>query len=250
MKKALITGASSGIGKELALYLNSLGYSLILVGRNPDKLNEVKKECKDSKVLICDLSEEKEVINLYEKTKDENISLLVNNAAFGLFGYFDETDLNAELKMIDLNIKGYHILTKLFLKDFILKDEGYILNVSSSAGFLSGPYLSTYYATKNYITALTLAIYEELKVKKSRVKISLLAPGPVNTNFNKVAGGTFNVKGLTPEYVARVGIDNMLKGKLIIVPTFKMKTGIFLIRLLPRKLLLKITYRIQKRKNK
>ena len=77
--------------------------------------------------------------------------------------------------MIDLNIKGYHILTKLFLKDFILKDEGYILNVSSSAGFLSGPYLSTYYATKNYITALTLAIYEELKVKKSRVKISLLA---------------------------------------------------------------------------
>src|SRR5690554_5827985 len=123
MKKALITGASSGIGKELALYLNSLGYSLILVGRNLDKLNEVKKECKDSKVIICDLSEEKEVINLYEKTKDENISLLVNNAAFGLFGYFDETDLNAELKMIDLNIKGYHILTKLFLKDFILKDE-------------------------------------------------------------------------------------------------------------------------------
>ncbi len=248
MKKALITGGSSGIGKETAFYLDSLGFKLILVGRKKEKLEKVKNKLKDASIICCDLSKEKEVLSLYEKTKNENISLLINNAAFGLFGFFKDTDLKTELDMIHLNIKGYHILTKLFLKDFIKKDRGYILNVSSSAGFLSGPYLSTYYATKNYITALTLAIYEELRIKKSNVKISLLTPGPVNTNFNNVAGGSFNIKGLDPKYVAKYAVDQTLKGKLIIMPTTKMKIAIFFSRFMPRKILLKINYQIQKRK--
>lgn len=150
--------------------------------------------------------------------------------------------------MINVNIVATHILTKLFLKDFIKKDQGYILNVSSSAGFMPGPYLNTYYATKNYILKLTLALYEELKKQKSNVKVSVLCPGPVNTNFNNVAGGSFNVKGLSSEYVAKYALDQVFKNKLIIIPTFKMRMGIFLTRLIPIKLLLKITYIIQKNK--
>ncbi len=250
MKKALITGASSGIGKNIAYYLSDLNYELILVGRDLKKLKEVQSNCKKAEIIKCDLSKEQEVIKLYEDVKDKNIDLLVNNAGFGLFGYFNETDLNTELKMINVNITAVHILTKLFLKDFIKKNDGYILNVASAAGFASGPFLSTYYATKNYIVRLTTAIYEELRRQDSNVKISALCPGPVNTNFNDVAGGFFNTKGLSAEYVAKYGIDQMFKNKLIIIPTFKMKLAIFFNRLVSTKLMLKITYNIQNNKQK
>ena len=147
--------------------------------------------------------------------------------------------------MIDLNVKAYHILTKLFLKDFIKRDKGYILNVASSAGFMAGPKLSTYYSTKNYVLKSSLAIYEELRHMNSNVKISVLCPGPVETNFNKVAGGSFNTKSATSEYVARYAIDKMFKNKLVIIPTIKIKLAVFLTRLVTTKLLLKINYHIQ-----
>ncbi|MDD4795994.1 MAG: SDR family oxidoreductase [Bacilli bacterium] len=249
MKKALITGASSGIGRELACLLTK-EYNLILVGRDKQNLKEVQKKCPKSEIIICDLSKKEEVFKLYNKVKKENIELLVNNAGFGLFGFFNETDLETELKMINVNINAVHILTKLFLKDFIKKDSGYILNVASSAGFMAGPYLSTYYASKNYVLKLTLAIYEELKKQNSNVKISALCPGPVNTNFNKVAGGSFNIGGLSTDKVAKYTVKQMNKNKLIIIPSFKMKLGVFLTKLIPIKLMLNITYKIQKRKFK
>ena len=145
---------------------------------------------------------------------------------------------------------SYHILTKLFLQKFEQVNKGYILNVCSSAGFLAGPKLSTYYATKNYILKLTLAIYEELRHKKSKVVISALCPGPVNTEFNKVAHGGFKVAGASSSYVAKYAINKMFKKKLIIVPTLSMKLGLFLTRFLSWKVLLKITYMIQYRKQK
>jgi len=249
--KALITGASSGIGEQLSYVLSNYGYDLILVATEKKKLDEVAKKCTtETKVIICDLRKEENVIKLYEQVKTENIDLLINNAGFGLFGTFDETDLNRELEMIDVNVKAVHILTKLFLKDFIKKDSGRILNVASSAGFMAGPKLSTYYATKNYVLKLTLAIYEELRRKKSKVHINALCPGPVDTNFNKVAKGTFAMKGLSSKYVAEYAIKKMFQNKLIIIPSLKMKLGIFGTRLLPTKLLLKITYRIQDRKTR
>lgn len=243
---ALITGASSGIGKEMSIYLSELGYDLILVARRKGKLEETKSLCKTNiEIIELDLSIEKNVYKLYEKTIDKNIDILINNAGFGLFGHFTETDLDTELKMIDLNIKCVHILTKLFLKDFVKRNYGHILNVASSAGFMSGPKLSTYYSTKNYVLKQTMAIYEELKHMNSYVKISALCPGPVETNFNNVAGGSFNTKSVTSEYVAKYAIDKMLKGKLIIIPTIKMKLAIFMTRLIPTKLLLRINYHIQ-----
>lgn len=247
--KALVTGASSGIGKEIAYYLASLGIDLIIVARNKENLEKIKKDVNvNVKIITMDLKIKENVFKLYDMVKSDNIDILINNAGFGLFGTFDETDLNRELEMIDLNVTTYHILTKLFLFDFLKKDSGYILNVCSSAGFMAGPRLSTYYATKNYITKLTLAINEELRQKKSNVSISALCPGPVNTNFNKVAHGEFAINEISPKYVAKLGIDKMFKKKMLIVPTFKMKLTLFLTRFAPLKLQLAITYHIQGKK--
>lgn len=248
--KALITGASSGIGKEMAYYLDKLNYELILVARDEKALIEVKSKCQNAKIIALDLSKIENVQKLYEETKEENIDFLINDAGFGLFGYFNETSLDKELNMINVNITALHTLTKLFLKDMINKNSGTILNVASSAGFFAGPYLSTYYATKNYVLKLTMAINEELRMLNSKVKIGALCPGPVDTNFNNVAGGHFNTKALTSTYVAKYGIDNVLKGKMIIIPSLKMKLGIFFSRFLPYRLQLKILYSIQKNKTK
>ena len=244
--KALITGGNSGIGRDMALYLSSMGFDLIIVGRNLKTLKDVKDKCSTNvKIFDIDLSDVNNVYKLYDKTKNENIDILINNAGFGLFGNFIDTSLDRELDMINVNIIAVHILTKLFLSDFVKRDSGYILNVASSAGFMAGPKLSTYYSTKNYVLKESLAIYEELRHMNSNVKISILCPGPVETNFNKVAGGSFNTKSATSEYVAKYAIDKMFKNKLIIIPTLKIKLAIFMIRLLPTKLLLNINYNIQ-----
>lgn len=247
--KALVTGASSGIGKHMAYYLASKEIDLILVARNKKEMERIKNSVKvDVKILSLDLTKEENVYKLYEETKKDKIDILINNAGFGLFGTFAETDLDRELEMIDLNIKAYHILTKLFLKDFIKRDSGYILNVCSSAGFMAGPRLSTYYATKNYITKLTMAINEELRQVGSNVSISALCPGPVNTNFNKVAHGEFSIKEADPSYVAKYAIDKMFKRKMLIVPTLRMKLTLFLTRFAPYRLELLIAYHIQGKK--
>jgi len=247
--KALITGASSGMGRDMARVLAGIGYDLILVARRKDRLESLKKELKtDVKVISLDLSIEKNNFKLYEMVKNENVDILINNAGFGLFGEFSKTDLDTELKMIDLNVKAYHILTKLFLQDFIKRDNGYILNVCSSAGFMAGPRLSTYYATKNYVTKLTMAINEELRVSKSNVHISALCPGPVATEFNKVAHGTFAIREANSYKVAKYAIDKMFKNKMIIVPTLLMKLTLFFNRFAPYRLSLMIAYNIQMRK--
>ena len=247
--KALITGASSGIGKNMAYVLANKGIDLILVARNKDEMLKIKENVKvNVLVLELDLLKEKNVFKLYEICKDENIDILINNAGFGLFGIFTETDLTRELEMIDLNIKAYHILTKLFLKDFVEKDNGFILNVASSAGFMAGPRLSTYYATKNYVLKLTMAINEELRQSGSNVVVSALCHGPVNTNFNKVANGEFSIKEASPKYVAEYAINKMFKKKMIIVPTLRIKLGIFLLRLIPYRLQLIYCYHIQGKK--
>ena len=249
--KALITGASSGIGKEMAKYLSSLGYDLILVARDKKELEYIADTLKTrSKLIVLDLKEEKMLKDLYMICKNEDIDLLINNAGFGLFGDYSEVSLSKEMEMIDVNLKAVHTLTRLFLKDMVKKDKGYILNVASSAGLLKGgPLMSTYYATKAYVVSFTNAIYEELRRNKSKVKIASLCPGPVNTNFNNVAGVSFSMKGKSPEYVAKYAIDNLLnKNKVNIIPGFKERLGIFFSRFLSTKRLLKTTYSFQRRK--
>ncbi len=250
--KALITGASSGIGREIAKYLDSKGYETILVARREDRLKELSKDLKhESKIIVLDVSKQKDVEKLIDITKDDkDIEILINNAGFGLFGDFDETPLERELEMIDVNIKAVHMLTKEFLIRFKKQNKGYILNVASSAGFLAGPYLSTYYATKNYVLKLTEAINEELRVSGMNVHISALCPGPVDTEFNKVAKGTFNTKPLTADFVAKYAIDQMFKNKMIIIPGNMLKLGKFFMRFVPERTLLKFIYNYQKNKTK
>lgn len=248
--KALITGASSGIGRDMARELAKRGCDLILVARRRNRLEEIKNEITGVSVetIECDVSTEENCIKLYNSVKDKGVDMLVNNAGFGLAGEFLSTDLNKELNMIKTNVVAVHMLTKLFLKDFAEKDRGIILNVASSAAYMAGPYLSTYYATKNYVRRLTEAVYRELKEKNSNVSVSVLCPGPVNTEFNDVANVKFALKGLSSEYVARYAIEKALKGKLYIIPGLQMKLGVFLLRFIPNKLMLKISAHIQKKK--
>lgn len=248
--KALITGASSGIGRDMARELAKRGCDLILVARRTNRLEEIKNEITGVSVetIECDVSTEKNCTKLYNSVKDSGVDMLVNNAGFGLAGEFLSTDLNKELNMIKTNVVAVHMLTKLFLKDFAEKDRGIILNVASSAAYMAGPYLSTYYATKNYVRRLTEAVYRELKEKNSNVSVSVLCPDPVNTEFNDVANVKFALKGLSSEYVARYAIEKALKGKLYIIPGLQMKLGVFLLRFIPNKLMLKISAHIQKKK--
>lgn len=247
--KVLITGASTGIGRDMARILHHRGAELFLVARSKENLETLKKEL-DGKpqIISMDLSFEENCYTLYNSLKNENIDILINNAGFGAFGLFTDLPLDRELNMIDLNVKALHILTKLFLKDFERRNHGYILNVASSAAFLPGPLMSVYYATKAYVMRLTAAISEELRRKKSNVYIGALCPGPVDTEFNRTAGVKFGIKSLSSEYVAEYALRKMFKRKLIIIPGLTIRLGVFFQRLIPTKMLLKISYNIQNRK--
>lgn len=247
--KALITGASSGIGRDMAKVLAGLGYDLIIVARRENLLEELKSQINGVEVTVekMDISFPENCEALYKKYPD--IDILINNAGFGKFGEFEKIELNQELNMIDTNIVGLHVLTKLYLQKMKEKDKGYILNVASSAGLLpGGPLMATYYATKSYVVSLTRAISEELKVSGSNVKISALCPGPVDTNFNNVANVKFSLKGLSSEYVAKYGIEQMFKGKRIIVPGWLIKCAVIGSKLAPANLVLRIAYNQQKSK--
>ena len=247
--KALVTGASSGIGRDMARYLASLGYTVYAVGRDERKLSDLKNELGEKiQVIIKDLSIKENAISLYEELKMENIDLVVNNAGFGVFGEFADTDLEKEISLINTNITAVHILTKLFLKDMLRENKGKILNVASIAGFAPGPLMGAYYASKAYVLRLTESVYEEVKKKKSNVTISALCPGPVDTNFNNVANVKFSIKALPSEYVAKYGIDKALKGKLIIVPGIIPKLCRFFSKITPDKLSMKVVYANQTKK--
>lgn len=248
--KALITGASSGIGLDMARYLATKKWELILVARNKEKLEEIQEKLPTKvTIIVADLSQEQKVKELYALAKKENIDMLINNAGLGDFGPLSETDINKDLELINTNIKAVHILTKSFVKDMEKRDsDTYILNVASSAAFQPGPLMSTYYATKSYVYQLTEALYYEEKKKKTKVHISVLCPGPVETNFNNVAKVKFSVKPLKSAFVARYAIDKTLENKMLIIPGFKMKCAKFFSRFVSDKFLLRIIYRIQKKK--
>ena len=249
--KALVTGASSGIGYEISKYLAKRGYDIIIVARNRQALENLKNEIKTNVQIACmDLSVVDNCVKLYENFKDENIDVLINNAGFGMYGNFDILDMNKEIEMINVNILACDILTKLFLKDMKKRDSGYILNVGSIAGFMPGPLMSSYYASKSYVVKLTQAIRKELKKSKSGVSVSVLCPGPVNTNFNNTAGVKFAVRPLSSEYVAKYAVDMLFKKKLVIVPGFTIKLARFFSKFTPDNILAEITYYIQTKKDK
>ena len=247
---ALITGASSGMGRDMARYLASKGYDLILVARRRNRLEELQAELSGVNVRIIetDLSKEENCFSLYDEVREDEVDFLINNAGFGVYGEFTETPLDRELELINVNIRALHILTKLFLKEMYRRNSGYILNVGSAAGFLPGPKFSSYYASKNYVVRLTEAIHEEIRRKKKNIGISVLCPGPVKTEFNKVADVSFAVKGLPSEYAARYAIDKTLKGKMVITPGKLLKLTKFLEHFAGEKMLTRMSYNVQQRR--
>ena len=256
-KWAVITGASSGIGREFARELAKNGFSLFLVARRLDRLNslreelinEIEYEDFECVVLKKDLRNIQEIKEVYTETKEYNVDILINSSGFGDLGEFVETDISKEMDMIDVNIRALHILTKMFLIDFVKKDSGYILNVASSAGLMpGGPYMATYYATKSYVVSLTSGIAGELRKRKSSVYIGSLCPGPVKTEFNAVASCEFGIGGVTPRFCAKYAIMKMFSRKEIIIPSVKMQIVNKLGKVAPRKLVVDICGKQQKKK--
>lgn len=243
--KALITGASSGIGRDIAKVLSKKGYELILVARDKEKLEKVESEI-ETKVrsILLDLSVEENCKKLYEEVKKENIDLLINNAGFGVYGKFTDTELEKEVNMIYTNIIAVHILLKLFLKDMKKRNHGQILNVASSAGFMPGPLMSAYYASKAYIIRISEGIREELKKEHSKVSLSVLCPGPVRTNFNKVAGVNFGLHSLSSNYVANYTVRKLEKRKFMIIPGLLMKIIHVGTKIFPNNIISKLSYKI------
>ena len=245
---ALITGASSGIGSDIARRLDRMGIGTILSARSTERLEKLSGELKNVVAVIpADLSKPSECVRLYKEASAMGVDILVNNAGFGVYGGFLSTPLKAEMELVNVNIKAVHILTKLFLRDFVKRDGGYILNVSSSAAFMPGPLFSSYYASKNYVQRLSEAIYEELRRVGSKVYIGTLCPGPVDTRFNKTAGisGFNGIRSMSSRQVADIAVREMFNRRFLIVPSLSMRLLIPLSRLAPLRLLLGVVYLLQ-----
>lgn len=252
---ALVTGASSGIGRDIARELAKRKYDIIVVARNEEELKKLKKELEEIyqikvDIRAMDLIDRDGCRKLHEdlKAKYGVIDILVNDAGFGTCGKFTDTDLEKELGIIDTNIVALHILTKLFLKDMVSVNKGYILNVASIAGFMPGPLMATYYSTKAYVVRLTQSIRHELFKQKSKVKISALCPGPVKTNFNKVADVKFNIAEADSKQVACYAIKKMMQGRTLIFPSFFIWLGRIFSKILPDQVSAFFCYYAQKRK--
>lgn len=247
---ALITGASNGIGKEAAYILANKGYDLILVARSIEKLELIKSDIinkyNNNVVIIkTDLSKREEINEMFEKTKDYSIEVLINNAGLGKVGMFNEISDTDDLNMIDVNVTAMHLVLKHYAN---IMDNGYTLTVASIAGFAPGPRMATYYATKNYILAYAEALRYELKKLKKKTVISILAPGPVNTNFNDVANVKFSLKGVDAYKCASYAIKRMFKNKKLSTPKFMVRQATRFMRIIPHSISMRICYKNQKKK--
>ena len=252
-KAVLITGATTGIGYELAKLFAKDKYELIIIARNETKLSEtasflIKDYNVKVKFIPKDLSMQDSAKEIFDELKKENISIdmLVNNAGFGDQGAFADSDMKNDIDMISLNITSLVILNRLFLDDMLKRNSGKILNVASTAAFQSGPFMAVYYATKAFVLSFSEAVSEELT--GTNVTVSCLCPGPTETEFQNRAGikktKMMNRKKFTVMSAAEValtGYKEMMKGKRIIIPGFANKAGAIFVKLLPRKIITKIT---------
>lgn len=247
---SLITGASGGIGRELAKIHAAAGGDLIIVARRGDELEKLKHELESAHgvKVVCvpaDLTEFGSVHHVYGRCREatDQIDILINNAGFGGHGKFHERDWDQESSMIRLNIMALSELTHLIVPDMIKAGRGKILNIGSTAGFLPGPLQAVYYATKAYVNSFSQALAEELR--ETGVTVTVLCPGPVDTGFSNEA----NLEGVdafknaaTPQAVARIGYDGMQKGRLVVFDSWKFAFLLnWIVPLLPRKVVLALS---------
>lgn len=248
---AIITGASSGIGRDIARELAQRKYDLILVARRKDRLEELKKELESSYpiqvlVHVADLSDLKQCHQLHEDVKHLPIEIVVNNAGFGKVGNYVDVPLETEINMLELNILALHTLTKLFVASM---EKGVILNVGSMAAFLPTPLLSTYAASKAYVVSMSRAVDHELRKSPKDLRVLTLCPGPVKTEFGIVAEARdLALPGIESKKCAEVAVKGIIRRKSLIIPGFRMKLIHFFLRFLPTRLVLSISYHFQNKK--
>jgi len=250
----LITGASSGIGRELAKLFAADGSDLVLVARREDMLNQLAEEIKSKHgvkvhVLPKDLSKRNapKEIQSYLKKEKIQIDVIVNNAGFGFKGAFIELDTQAQMDMLQVNIAALTHLTRLFLPGIVERGRGGVINVGSLAGFQPGPNLAAYYASKAYVLSFTEALSEE--ITNPNIKISCLCPGPVRTEFGEKSSLDdsllFKLSLMDVGPVTKAGYKGFRKGKVIVIPGIKQKIMPFLLRLTPRSVARKVVKSLQ-----
>jgi len=247
---ALISGASSGIGEAMAYELAKKRYDLIVVARRLERLlilkEKIEKEYNVS--VLCkqaDLSDLDQVRTLFEETKALPIEIVMNSAGYGKVGFNDNIPLESDLNMISLNISSLHMMTKLYSS---VIEHGVILNVGSMAAFLPTPYLASYAASKSYVVSLSRALDFEYQTQGKDVRVLVLCPGPVETEFSQVAESKNAWKGISATYCARVAMKGIEKKKRTIIPSVKMKILYFGLKVFPINLILKISFYFQKKK--
>lgn len=257
VKTALITGASSGIGLELAKIHASKGDNLVLVARRKDKLEALKKELENTFnisawVLEMDLSIINAAKEVYNFTSKENITIdyLINNAGFGDYSLFHESNWNKQDKMLQLNITSLTQLCRLYLPEMISRGSGKIMNVASTAAFQPGPLMAVYYATKSYVLHFSEAIANEVKDKG--ITVTALCPGATESGFEEAAAvgesKIFKGKKLPSSLiVAQYGYKAMMKGKSVAIHGFMNKLMAYSVRFAPRALVVRVTRSVQEK---
>ncbi len=238
----LITGGSCGIGLALANKFASKGHNLILVSRTKETLEETAKQINnkypvDIVTIAEDLSVANSAINVFNECKKQKleVDILINNAGFGNYGFFAETNTKTDMELLQLNISTLTELTKLFLPALLKNKTGKILNIGSMAAFFPGPFMNTYFASKAYVLSFSEGLHEE--VLKHGVTVSCLCPGPTESNFGKRANYKFqshNKIKMTAEEVAEITFKGMMKGKILIIPGWKNNLLYHANKLIPR----------------
>lgn len=251
----MVTGAASGLGLEFSHLLANDSFDLIMIDLDHAKLKEAKVIIEEKykaavQTLVFDLSKPQVAVEIYDVVKNRKVEILINNAGFGLFGFFSETDWKTEEEMIHLHVLTLTHLTKLILRDMLSRGKGRIMNVSSLAAFQPGPMMSIYYASKAFILSFSEALSNE--VKGTGVTVTVLCPGLTKTNFQKKAAALSNSKEssvsfakVSPQDVARYGYRAMMRGKRLAVPGLINKLTSRLPRFFPRSFTIAIVRRIQ-----
>ena len=254
---ALVTGASGGIGLELARLLAADGHDLVLVARSGDKLARLAEELSGehktvARVIVSDLARPDAPQEIFDDLQEKGVAIdvLVNNAGFGSYGLFAETDLRSELDMLQVNVVALTHLTKLFLPGMIARRRGYVMNVASTAAFQPGPLMAVYYASKAYVLSLTEALANECE--GTGVTVSALCPGPTETGFVAAAGMSdsklFDRGPMDARTVAEAGYRGMLKGKTIVIPGLRNALVARAVGFAPRRMVTKVVRGIQEKR--
>lgn len=243
---ALITGATSGLGKELGILLNQKGYDLILVGRNKQQLNENFQDLNNVTLLVGDLCSDEFLDKLCHYIQSHQIDLLINNAGIGQYGFYGQYSIEKEKTLLKTNIVALDLLMKTYIMS---QNHGRVVNISSIASKQVDPLMASYGASKSFVTMLSLSVAYELKKQHSSILVQVCLPGSFSSNFDKNANVKNSLKQKSASQIAQLILKDVFKNKTIIIPGFSNKLAYYVSHFIPIKLMNIIEYKIQMKKS-